>query len=73
MGISVQGKSFGEVTQHTADRFDVHTVLAYDGCEGAAEVMEPGMPDLSRTGLPYRYLSAAVRIGAYGHLFLAQT
>ena len=28
---------------------------------------------LATVFLPYRYLSAAVRIGAYGHLFSAQT
>lgn len=34
MGIGVQGEPGGEVSQHAADRLDVHTVLQGDGGEG---------------------------------------
>ncbi len=34
MGIGVQGEACGEVTQHTADRLDVYSVLESDGGEG---------------------------------------
>ena len=36
MGVGVQGESSGEMTQHTAYRLDVHTVLKCNGCEGVA-------------------------------------
>jgi hypothetical protein len=39
MDVGVQGEAGGEVTQHTADRFDVHTVLQCDGSEGVAEMV----------------------------------
>ena len=45
MGIGVQGEACGEVTEHTADCLDVHTVLESDGCEGVAEVMESDLGD----------------------------
>ena len=47
MGIGVQGESGREVPQHTADRFDVHTVLECDGCEGVAEIVESDLRDRS--------------------------
>lgn len=40
MGVGIQGEPGGEVTQHTTDRLDVHSVLERDGSEGGAEVME---------------------------------
>ena len=40
MGVGVQGESSGEMTQHTAYRLDVHTILQGDGCEGVAEVVK---------------------------------
>ena len=45
MGIGVQSEACGEVTQHTGDGLDVHTVLERDGGEGVAEVMEPNFRD----------------------------
>jgi len=34
MGVGVQGEACGEVTEHAADRLDVHTVLQCNGGEG---------------------------------------
>ena len=45
MGIGVQGEAGGEVTQHTADRLDVYSILECDGSEGVAEVMESDLRD----------------------------
>ena len=36
MGISVQSEACGEMTQHTAYRLDIHSVLEGDGCEGVS-------------------------------------
>ena len=81
MGVGVQGESSGEMTQHTAYRLDVHTVLKCNGCEGVAEIMES---DLGNTGpfkYPLQHIVDAVRrdgttvrggehIGVIGFLFL---
>ena len=40
MGVGVQGEAGGEVAKHSADSFDVHTILKCNGCEGMSEVME---------------------------------
>ena len=40
MGISVQGETCGEVTQHAGHRLYVYTVLERNSCEGMAEVVE---------------------------------
>ena len=45
MGVGVQGEACGEVTEHTADRFDIHAVLQGDGGEGVAEVVESDLWD----------------------------
>ena len=34
MGVGVQGEACGEVAQHAADGFDIHTVLQSEGGEG---------------------------------------
>ena len=36
MGVGVQGEASGEVTQHSADRLDVYSVLQGDGCKGVS-------------------------------------
>ena len=45
MGIGVEGEACGEVTQHSADRLDVHAILEGDGCKGMAEVVESDFRD----------------------------
>ena len=40
VGVGVQRKARGVVTEHTADRFHVHAVLERHGCEGVAQVMK---------------------------------
>ena len=45
VGVGVQGEAGGEVTQHAAERLDVHTVLECDGCKGMAEVVESDFRD----------------------------
>ena len=45
MGVGVQGEACGEVTEHAADRLDVHTVLQCNGGEGVAEVVESDLGD----------------------------
>ena len=47
MGIGVQGEASGEVTQHTADRLNIHSVLQRDGCESVPlryNYDKPGKP-----------------------------
>ena len=60
MGVSVQGEACGEVTQHSGHRFDVHTVLQCDGCEGVAEVMEPDFRNASPLQHPLQHIIDAV-------------
>ena len=43
MGVGIEGKSRGEVTQHTGYRLDVYAVLQRQCCEGVAEVVEPNL------------------------------
>ena len=45
MGIGVQGEACGEVTEHSADCLNVHSVLEGDGSEGVPEVMESDLRD----------------------------
>ena len=45
MGVGVERKACGEVTQHAADRLDVYTILQGDGCEGMAEIVESDFRD----------------------------
>ena len=40
MGVGVEGEACGEVTKHSADRFDVHAILQGDGRKGVAEIVE---------------------------------
>ena len=40
MGVSVQRKARGVVTEHTADRYHVHAVLQGHGRKGVAQVVE---------------------------------
>ena len=61
MGIGVQGKTRGEVTQHAADRLDVYSVLEGDGCEGVAEVMESDLRDAGPFQHTLQHIVDAVR------------
>ena len=61
MGIGIQGEACGEVAQHAADRFDVHTVLQRNGCEGVAEIVEPDLRDASPLQHPLEHIVDAVR------------
>ena len=45
MGVGVERKACGEVTQHSADCLDVHAILEGDGCKGVAEVVESDLRD----------------------------
>ena len=45
MCIGVEGEACGEVTQHSADCFDVHAILERDGCKGVAQVVESDLWD----------------------------
>lgn len=40
MGVGIKGEPGGEVTEHTADSFDVYVVLQCYGLQGVEEVME---------------------------------
>ena len=40
MGIGIQCEPGGEVAEHSADGFDIHTVLQGDGGEGVAEIVK---------------------------------
>ena len=61
MSIGVQGEACGEVTQHAADGFDVHTILQCNGGEGVAEVMESDLWDASPFKDSLEHIIDAVR------------
>ena len=61
MGIGVQGEPGGEVSQHAADRLDVHTVLECDGGEGVAEVVESDLRDTRPLQYTLQHIVDAVR------------
>ena len=60
-GIGVQGEARGEVTQHTADRLNIHSVLQRDGCESVAEVMKSDLRDAGPLQYPLQHVVHAVR------------
>ena len=65
MGVGVQGEACGEVTQHTADGLDIHSVLQCDGCEGVAEVVKSDLRDASPfEDAPEHIVDAVRRDGA---------
>ncbi len=81
MGVCIQGEACGEVTQHAADRLDVHTVLQGDGSEGVAEVVKSDLRDASPFQHSLQHIVDTVRgdgatvgrreyIGVIGFLFL---
>lgn len=47
VGIGSEGESGIVVAQHGGHRFDIHTVLESQGCEGMAEVMESDVWQIS--------------------------
>ena len=53
MGIGIQGEAGGEVTEHSADSLDIHSVLERDGGEGAPEVMKSDLRDTFLVGFGY--------------------
>ena len=53
VSIGIQGETGGEVTEHSADSLDVHTVLECGGGEGAPEVMKSDLRDTFLVGLGY--------------------
>ena len=61
MGIGVKGEACGEVTQHTADCFDVHSVLQGDGSEGMAEVVESDFRDVCPLQYTLQHIVDTVR------------
>ena len=61
MGIGVQGEASGEVTQHSADCLDVHSVLECDGCEGVAEVVESDLRDSGSLQNPLQHIVHTIR------------
>lgn len=61
MGIGVQGESCGEVTQHTADRLNVHTVLECNGGESVTEVVESDLRDARSFKHTLEHIVDAVR------------
>ena len=61
MGIGVQGESCGEVTEHSTDGLDVHSVLEGDGGEGVAKVMESDLRDASSLQNPLQHIVHTVR------------
>lgn len=61
MGIGVQGETYGEVTEHSADSLDVHTVLECDGGEGAPQVMKSDLRDTGSFKDTLQHIIHAVR------------
>ena len=61
MGIGVQSEACGEVTQHTTDSLDVHTVLQGDGSEGVVEVVKSDLRDACSFEDALQHIVNAVR------------
>ena len=61
MGVDIQGEPGREVPQHSADGFDVHTVLQGDGCEGVAEVVESDLRNACPFQHPLQHIIDTVR------------
>ena len=53
MGIGIQGEAGGEVTEHSADSLDIHSVLERDGGEGTPVVMKSDLRDTFLVGFGY--------------------
>lgn len=45
VGIGAQGEACVEVSQHAADRSNVHTILQRHRCEGVPQIVQPDMFD----------------------------
>ena len=61
MGVGVEGEACGEVTKHSADRFDVHAILQGDGRKGVAEVVESDFRDTCSCQHSPQHIVHAVR------------
>ena len=75
MGISIQGEACGEVSQHTADRLDVYSILECDGSEGVSEVVESDLRDAGPCQYSFEHIIHAVRgdraaVGGGKHIFI---
>ena len=61
VGVGVQRKTRGVVTEHTADRFHVHAVLQGHGREGVAEVVKADAGQPRPFQHPLEHVQDAVR------------
>ena len=61
VGVGVQRKARGVVTEHTADGLDIHAVLQGHGCEGVTEVMKADAGQPSPFQNPLEHVQDTVR------------
>ena len=61
MGIGIQREPGGEVTEHAADRLDVHAILQGNCCKGVAEVVESDLWDTRSGEDSFEHIIHAVR------------
>ena len=61
VGVGVEGEACGEVTEHTADRLDVHAILEGDSCKGMAEVVESDLRYTCSSEDSFEHIVHAVR------------
>ena len=57
MGVGVQRKACGVVTEHTADGFDVHAILQCQRCEGMPLRYNYDKPEKPRISRVFGYLA----------------
>lgn len=61
MGVGVQGKACGEVTQHSGHGLHIYPVLQCQGGEGMAQVVEPHLRESRPLQHPVELMQDAVR------------
>ena len=61
MGVGIQGKPGGEVTQHSGHCLDVHSILQSQGGEGVPEIVEPDLRQSRSLQHPMEHVQHAVR------------
>ena len=61
MGVGVQGKPCGEVSQHSGHRFHVHPILQRQGGKGVAQIVEPHLGQPCPLQHPMEHMQHTVR------------
>ena len=77
MSVGVQREPCGEMSQHTGQSLDVHTVLQGDGSEGVSEVVESDLGDASPFEDSFQHVVDTVQrdgaaVGGREHILVAK-